>query len=236
MSRVKYKVGDRVRIVSCRTPEMCSQMDKYFNTVMTIVYVYDSYMDMNPVYDMKEDNKEWAWTNDMIVGIEKDVKEESNSIHGVKKIIQNNDATVVIFDGNKKVVVKRHENEPYDHYTALAFAITKHTLGSFTALEEIVNHFGLEDNDSSDKDNIPRRMSEYDDMFMNKYIKLEPMLQDGYIPELGLNIPSGMFKSVKELKDSNEVFIIDNSAVFGIKEAKQIIKFLTDAINLVEGK
>lgn len=62
---MKYKVGDRVRIVNKRTFFMNDEgeMDKYLGQVMTISKIVDS-----SNYKMKEDNEEWYWKNEMIKG------------------------------------------------------------------------------------------------------------------------------------------------------------------------
>lgn len=65
---MKYKVGDRVKIVSERTAEMNQRgaMDQYLGTVMTINRCID---DILYPYKMKEDNGIWEWREDMIEGL-----------------------------------------------------------------------------------------------------------------------------------------------------------------------
>lgn len=62
---MKYKVGDRVRIVSERTKSMnlSGDMDKYLGTVRTIKRT------MRTRYDMVEDKGKWLWDDSMIAGL-----------------------------------------------------------------------------------------------------------------------------------------------------------------------
>ena len=66
---MKYKIGDRVRIVSKRVYGMNREgkMDRWLCQVMTIsgieVFFYDVY------YKMKEDDGRWCWNENMIVGL-----------------------------------------------------------------------------------------------------------------------------------------------------------------------
>lgn len=67
----KYKVGDRVRIVSKRTGYMSpsGDMDKYLGTVMTIAETHD-----RNSYKMEEDSNDngkhgWYWYDEMIEGL-----------------------------------------------------------------------------------------------------------------------------------------------------------------------
>lgn len=62
---MKYKVGDRVRIVSERTKSMnpSGDMDKYLGTVKTIKRT------MRTRYDMVGDKGKWLWDNSMIAGL-----------------------------------------------------------------------------------------------------------------------------------------------------------------------
>lgn len=71
----KYKVGDKVRIVSERTAEHWNpQMDKWLGRVMTIRSDEIDYCTMEHFgYKMKEDKSEglygWFWWDDMIAGL-----------------------------------------------------------------------------------------------------------------------------------------------------------------------
>ena len=62
---MKYKVGDKVRIVKKRTDNMnfYGKMDEYSGTIMTIVEVYNSY------YVMMEDYGHYHWSDNMIKGL-----------------------------------------------------------------------------------------------------------------------------------------------------------------------
>ncbi len=62
---MKYKVGDRVRIVSETTEELnwSNEMDTYLGKVMTIGYFFHTN------YKMVEDKGEWFWSDSMIAGL-----------------------------------------------------------------------------------------------------------------------------------------------------------------------
>ena len=60
----KYKVGDRVRIVSERIDWMVSEMYKYLWTIMTIA---SDDWDAHWQYKMEENNRNWFWCDDAIV-------------------------------------------------------------------------------------------------------------------------------------------------------------------------
>lgn len=64
---MKYKVGDRVRIVSKSTEKMnwTEKMDIYLGTVMTIADIIHSGVH----YKMVEDKGEWFWNDSMIAGL-----------------------------------------------------------------------------------------------------------------------------------------------------------------------
>lgn len=66
---MKYKVGERVRIVSDTTEEMdwISEMDVYLGRVMTIKHIGRSIL--NEHYKMAEDDGEYYWDDEMIVGL-----------------------------------------------------------------------------------------------------------------------------------------------------------------------
>ena len=61
---MKYKVGDRVRIVSEEICWVSSEMDAYLGKVMTIKNIcHDKF------YLMIEDDSEWVWFDSMIAGL-----------------------------------------------------------------------------------------------------------------------------------------------------------------------
>ena len=59
---MKYKVGDKVRIVKkrCMSMNIHGQMDMYLGTIMTIDAIIDNY------YEMVEDDGKWYWVDTMI--------------------------------------------------------------------------------------------------------------------------------------------------------------------------
>ena len=60
---MKYKIGDRVRIVSDRSYGMFGKMNEYLGTVMTIEEADTA------SYRMAEDEEKWFWDDDMIEGL-----------------------------------------------------------------------------------------------------------------------------------------------------------------------
>lgn len=69
---MKYRTGDRVRIVSDRTKNMNSNggMDKYLGTVMTIKEAHETVVfGISYHYRMVEDKCEWFWNDTMIAGL-----------------------------------------------------------------------------------------------------------------------------------------------------------------------
>lgn len=70
---MKYKKGDRVRIVSYRTTDMDSngKMDKYLGTVITIKDIrHRAFIFEAPLYyEMVEDKGAWYWYDNMIAGL-----------------------------------------------------------------------------------------------------------------------------------------------------------------------
>lgn len=68
---MKYKKGDRIRIVSNRTQNMNpdGDMDKHLGTVMTIKEVHNTLSFEKPYYEMVEDKRGWRWYDNMIAGL-----------------------------------------------------------------------------------------------------------------------------------------------------------------------
>lgn len=68
---MKYKPGDKVRIVSEKTEEMGwnSEMNKYLGKTMTVEKVFRNY------YNMVEDEGQWFWDDDMIEGFASEEQE-----------------------------------------------------------------------------------------------------------------------------------------------------------------
>lgn len=68
---MKYKIGDRVRIVSGSTEEMnwAEKMDVYLGAVMTIADIIHSGVH----YKMAEDKGAWYWNDSMIAGLASEV-------------------------------------------------------------------------------------------------------------------------------------------------------------------
>lgn len=73
---MKYRTGDRVRIVSDRTKNMNSNggMDKYLGTVMTIKEAHETFaFGISYHYRMVEDKCEWFWNDEMIAGLASEI-------------------------------------------------------------------------------------------------------------------------------------------------------------------
>lgn len=91
---MKYKVGDKVRIVKRKIGDMqkrkrYGEMDKYLNTIMTIESVVNDY------YKMKEDDGAWRWYDYMI----------EMKVTTVKDMLKTGDI-VVLRMGRKYLVLK----------------------------------------------------------------------------------------------------------------------------------
>ena len=75
--KMKYKKGDRVRIVSYRTTDMDSngKMDKYLGAVITIKDIHHrAFISENSLYyEMVEDRGAWYWYDSMIAGLASEI-------------------------------------------------------------------------------------------------------------------------------------------------------------------
>ena len=82
---MKYKVGDRVRIVSKASEEMnwISEMDVYLGRVMTIKNIISGLI-FGGRYKMVEDDDEYYWDDEMIVGLASEVPFDFGAWKGKK--------------------------------------------------------------------------------------------------------------------------------------------------------
>lgn len=82
---MKYKNGDRVRIVSETTEEMnwISEMDVYLGRVMTIKNIISGLI-FGGRYKMVEDDDEYYWDDEMIVGLASEVPFDFGAWKGKK--------------------------------------------------------------------------------------------------------------------------------------------------------
>lgn len=82
---MKYKVGDRVRIVSKASEEMnwISEMDVYLGRVMTIKNIISGLI-FGGRYKMVEDDDEYYWDDEMIVGLASEVPFDFSAWKGKK--------------------------------------------------------------------------------------------------------------------------------------------------------
>ena len=108
----KYKVGDKVRIVSER-PRKCwnSDMDKYLGKTMTITY--SGINGLGVYYCMNTDGVNWHWYENMIAGLVEPKKPEfSVSVHFHDRLT----VAELIKDG-KVVKVENARCNPKDKYS-----------------------------------------------------------------------------------------------------------------------
>lgn len=70
----------------------------------------------------------------------------------IKKVIRNEDATIILFEDGSKSVVKKEPLVKDDQYTAFCCAITKRIFGSTTKAMEFMYEV-LEDNNSNEVEN-----------------------------------------------------------------------------------
>lgn len=93
---MKYKVGDKVRIVS-KWGKGCYQdpkgkMDKWLGTVMTVNYVGEI------LYRMVEDSEYWGWTENCIEGLACENKIVITTIKGDSKMKINDKVTIIDYN------------------------------------------------------------------------------------------------------------------------------------------
>ncbi len=108
----KYKVGDKVRIVSER-PRRCwnPEMDKYLGKTMTIMY--SGINGLGVYYCMNTDGVNWHWYENMIAGLAEPKKPEfSVSVHFHDRLT----VAELIKDG-KVVKVENARCNPKDKYS-----------------------------------------------------------------------------------------------------------------------
>lgn len=108
---MKYKVGDRVRIITDKSKggiwSLNGEMDKYLGKVMTIKYIAENY------YKMEEDCREhrgngWLWDDDMIDGLADE-----------RKIVITTDGkttTAKLYDGKKFIETATAKCSPEDEF------------------------------------------------------------------------------------------------------------------------
>ncbi len=127
----KYKVGDKVRIVNCRTFQMNDNggMDKWLGKAMTIKELEDN------GYRMLEDRNEyfgngWFWDDDMIAGLAEPMPEQRND-NGLSVVIRfsGNKTTARLMRGDTIVKTASARRNPADNYS--------HAKGAALALERL---------------------------------------------------------------------------------------------------
>lgn len=126
----KYKVGDRVRIVSHRTSNMNDDggMDKWFGKTMTIRTI------LPYGYSMVEDREEnccegWYWDDDMIAGLA-EPQTERHGDNGLSVVISfnGNKTTARLMRGNtivKTATARRNPADKYSHAKGAALAVDR---------------------------------------------------------------------------------------------------------------
>lgn len=111
---MKYKIGDRVRIVRNREGQeywnSLGGMDKYLGTTMTIIDYYNG-CDSYPIYRMKEDNCMWCWYEYMI-----ECKEENKMF--CKSDLANGDL-LVMRNGERYVVMQEYATNKSDTWVGV---------------------------------------------------------------------------------------------------------------------
>lgn len=123
----KYKVGDRVRIVNCRTFQMNDNggMDKWLGKNMTIKALEGD------GYRMLEDRNEyfgngWYWDDDMIAGL----AEPQRNGNGLRVVIRfsGNKTTARLIRGGtvvKTASARRNPADKYSHAKGAALAVER---------------------------------------------------------------------------------------------------------------
>lgn len=64
---------------------------------------------------------------------------------GIKKVIFNNPATIILWNDGTKTVVKCNERDIYDPEKGFAMAISKKVLGSYPAIKRIIRKYSPDD-------------------------------------------------------------------------------------------
>lgn len=80
---------------------------------------------------------------------------------GIKKVIFNNPATIVLWDDGTKTVVKCSENDRFDPEKGLAMAISEKALGGYGPFKKLIqNYYAVDPKDDDDFDWFCRELFE----------------------------------------------------------------------------
>jgi len=234
---MKYKVGDKVRVRADLNLDnkyggwsMNSEMIEFNGKVVTIKHCEGS------TYAIEECG--WAWTYEMFVGLAKDVKAPTPTLNGIKKIIVNDPAVVVIFDDDEKIIskawdgvrrqydgegkivkeVKVSEPDEFSAQKGLLNCLLKRELGSSKAVERFMIDNGLRQKEVEEVEEVEE--SSLDTLF--KVGDIVEILIDEY-----RNIPKGTIC---------EIIIIDDDSTVKVKrlDTNHQLWFATFEVKLIE--
>lgn len=115
---MKYKIGDKILIVSYRTNDMNNdgRMDKYLNKIMTIKENKYGY------YLMDKDEDAWWWSDDMIKGLAEESEDDIMSSNG--KINKGIDSKMI--QDYYRAVVDERGNVKFNHIKMVNVCLVKH--------------------------------------------------------------------------------------------------------------